>query len=72
MIESIIMLAIRIGALILVCLLSYAFGKYKAYTKIYEEVLKEYIRTHFEENFQDDVNSKRKKEKNYESRITSR
>lgn len=54
------MLAIRIGALILVCLLSYVVGKYKAYTKIYEEVLKEYIRTHFEENFQDDVNNKKK------------
>jgi hypothetical protein len=60
MIESIIVLALRIGALILVCLLSYVVGKYKAYTKIYEEVLKEYIRTHFEENFQDDVNNKKK------------
>lgn len=60
MIESIIVLAIRISVLILVCLLSYSAGKHKAYTKIYEEVLKEYIRTHFEENFQDDVNNKRK------------
>ena len=60
MMESIIVLAIRIGALILVCLLSYVVGKYKTYTKIYDEVLKEYIRTHFEENFQDDVNNKRK------------
>ena len=54
------MFALRIGTLILVCLLSYVVGKYKAYTKIYEEVLKEYIRTHFEENFQDDVNNKKK------------
>lgn len=54
------MLAIQIGALILVCLLSYSAGKHKAYAKIYEEVLKEYIRMHFEENFQDDVNNKRK------------
>lgn len=60
MIESIIIFAIRTAVLILVCLLSYTIGKYKAYTKIYEEVLKEYIRTHFEENFQDDVNNKRK------------
>ena len=60
MMESIIVLAIQIGALILVCLLSYSAGKHKAYAKIYEEVLKEYIRMHFEENFQDDVNNKRK------------
>ena len=60
MIESLIVFAIRITVLILVCLLSYTVGKYKAYTKKYEEVLREYIRIHFEENFQDDVNNKRK------------
>lgn len=62
MIESIIVLAIRIGSLILVCLFSYVVGKYHAYTKIYEEVLKDYVRLHYDENFQDDVNNKRKKE----------
>ena len=58
MLESLIIFSIRIAVLILICLLSYNIGIYKAYTKIYEALLKEYTKTHLKENFQEDVNNK--------------
>lgn len=42
----------------LVCLICYYIGKYKAHADIYEKVLDEHVRRHFEEEFHDDVNKK--------------
>lgn len=44
----------------LVCLICYYIGKYKAHADIYEKVLDEHVRRHFKEEFKDDIDKKAK------------